>query len=58
MIDSILTTLAQNAGVIGLLFFFIFFTLMAVWVYRPGAKQTYARHADIPLKEERQNERR
>ncbi|MCB1592168.1 MAG: cbb3-type cytochrome c oxidase subunit 3 [Alphaproteobacteria bacterium] len=47
MIDWI----SQNAGLAGLLFFFLFFVLMALWVYRPGAKKTYQDYASIPLKE-------
>ena len=29
----------------------LFFVLMALWVYRPGAKKTYQDYASIPLKE-------
>lgn len=47
MLDFVTT----HAGLIGLLFFFVFFTLMALWVFRPGAKKSYQDHADIPLKE-------
>lgn len=47
MIDWI----SQNAGVIGLLFFFSFFVVMGLWVYRPGARQSYQDYARIPLKE-------
>lgn len=43
--------LTENAGLIGLLFFFSFFVLMALWVYRPGAKRNYQDKAYIPLKE-------
>lgn len=44
--------LAQNAGMIGLLFFFSFFVLMAAWVFRPGAKADYERKSRIPLSED------
>ncbi len=44
--------LSHNAGVIGLLFFFTFFTAMVFWVFRPGAKQDYIAKANIPLKED------
>lgn len=44
--------LSANAGLIGLLFFFSFFVLMALWVYRPGAKPDYDRKARIPLSED------
>ncbi|MCB1784267.1 MAG: cbb3-type cytochrome c oxidase subunit 3 [Alphaproteobacteria bacterium] len=47
MIDWI----THNAGLVGLLFFFVFFTIMALWIYRPGAKGTYQNLANIPLKE-------
>ncbi len=43
--------LSHNAPMIGLLFFFIFFVLMALWLYRPGAKGLYQSHASIPLEE-------
>lgn len=40
------------AGVSGLLFFFLFFTVMALWIFRPGARDEYQQHARIPLKEQ------
>lgn len=43
--------ISAHAGMIGLLFFFTFFVLMAVWVYRPGSKQAYQENALIPLNE-------
>lgn len=43
--------ISQNAGLIGLLFFFGFFVVTALWVYRPGARRGYQEHARIPLKE-------
>lgn len=42
--------ITHHAGVIGLLFFFIFFVLMTLWVYRPGAKKNYQDKANIPFK--------
>lgn len=36
-------------ALIGLLFFFAFFVLTALWLYRPGAKETYASQASIPF---------
>ncbi len=42
----------DNATLIGLLFFFAFFVVMAVWVFRPGAKKKYQNKADIPLQGE------
>lgn len=38
-------------GLIGLLFFFIFFCTVTLWTFRPGGKKQYKEHADIPLKE-------
>lgn len=48
MIDFI----SHHAGVIGLLFFFTFFSLMVCWVFRPGSKQDYIAKANIPLKDD------
>lgn len=47
MIDWI----ATNSGIIGLIFFLVFFVLTALWVYRPGSKQSYQLKALIPLNE-------
>jgi len=44
--------LSHHAGMIGLLFFFTFFILMVLWVYRPGAKQSDQKKAYIPLNED------
>ena len=44
--------LAHYAGLIGLLFFFTFFTLTAFWVFRPGSKQDYDAKSFIPLNED------
>lgn len=43
---------AQHAGMIGLLFFFIVFTFISVWVFRPGSRQFYQAQANIPLSED------
>lgn len=40
------------AGMIGLLFFFLFFCGVAFWTFRPGAKKKYDEIAEIPLKED------
>lgn len=40
-----------SLGLIGLLFFFIFFSVVALWTFRPGAKGKYQEHAQIPLEE-------
>lgn len=41
-----------TAGVVGLIFFFVFFVGVTVWLYRPGQKAIYQHYADIPLNEE------
>ncbi len=43
--------LSQNAGLIGLIFFFIFFCAVVLWVMRPGTKADYKNSASIPFKE-------
>ena len=43
--------ISEYAGIIGLLFFVTFFTLVTLWVYRPGAKKSYQDRANIPLEE-------
>lgn len=42
---------SADAGLIGLLFFFVFFIAVVVWVFRPGSKKRYDQDAHIPLKE-------
>lgn len=42
---------SADAGLIGLLFFFVFFVAITAWTFRPGAKKNYKDHGDIPLKE-------
>lgn len=44
--------ISENAGLIGLLFFFSYFVATALWVFRPGSKQSYAEKSLIPLKED------
>ncbi len=46
-------TLAANAGMIGLLFFFVFFVGVVFWTFRPGAKDAYKKDALIPLEEKK-----
>lgn len=38
-----------DLGLIGLLFFFLFFCIVLVWTFRPGAKKRYEDHGNIPL---------
>ena len=45
--------ITAHAGMIGLLFFFLFFISAGLWTFRPGAKKDYQDHANIPLKETR-----
>lgn len=40
-----------DLGLIGLLFFFAFFTAVLIWTFRPGAKKDYQDQANIPLEE-------
>ncbi len=47
MIDFI----AMHAGMIGLMFFFIFFSCVVLWTLRPSAKEYYEKSALIPLEE-------
>ncbi len=47
MIDYI----AANAGLIGLVFFFVFFGVAVLWTFRPSAKKYYEKSALIPLEE-------
>ncbi len=49
--DGFIDYLSANAGLIGLLFFFVFFTIMVAWVFRPGAKSEYKKKGLIPLEE-------
>lgn len=43
---------SEHAGLIGLLFFFVFFVLMVLWLMLPGAKEKAKDSALIPLKED------
>ncbi len=42
--------LSGNAGLTGLLFFFLVFCGIAVWAYRPSMKKTLEAHKEIPLR--------
>lgn len=44
--------LAQNAGMIGLLFFFSVFCGVAIWAFRPSFKNTVESYKYIPLAED------
>lgn len=41
---------SADFGLIGLLFFFIFFCGVTLWTFRPSAKKDYQAQANIPLK--------
>lgn len=47
---------SSGAGLIGLLFFFVFFCGVLFWVMRPGSKDKYSQDAEIPLKEDHKDE--
>jgi cbb3-type cytochrome oxidase subunit 3 len=38
-------------GLIGLIFFFVFFCAVVLWTFRPGAKDKYLKDSQIPLEE-------
>lgn len=44
--------LSDKAPLIGLLFFFLVFVGIALWVFRKGSGKEYRKHAEIPLKED------
>lgn len=44
--------LSAHAGLVGLMFFFAFFVLTGLWVFRPGSKKGYEAKARIPLRED------
>ena len=44
--------LQTHAGIVGLLFFFVFFVLMALWTFRPGARDLYRAQARIPFEKD------
>lgn len=42
---------SADYGLIGLLFFFVFFCAITIWTLRPSAKKNYQNHGNIPLRE-------
>lgn len=42
---------SADVGLLGLLFFFLFFCGVVVWVFRPGSRGKYQKDARIPLEE-------
>jgi cbb3-type cytochrome oxidase subunit 3 len=47
--------LAINAGMIGLLFFFIVFSGVAIWAFLPSQKEIIEKNKYIPLLEDNHN---
>lgn len=44
---------SASYGLIGLLFFFVFFCAVTIWTFRPSAKNKYKKDSQIPLEENR-----
>lgn len=42
--------LSDHAGLIGLIFFVSVFLIILIYVFRPGSKQKYKSHGNIPFK--------
>ncbi|MGH1377937.1 MAG: cbb3-type cytochrome c oxidase subunit 3 [Alphaproteobacteria bacterium] len=42
---------SADFGLVGLIFFFVFFCGILLWTLRPGAKKTYKEHGNIPFQE-------
>jgi cbb3-type cytochrome oxidase subunit 3 len=43
---------SQQAGILGLLIFFLFFIVMVCWLMTPKAKSDAEKNAKIPFKED------
>jgi len=43
---------SYSYGLIGLLFFFVLFTAILIWLFRPGAKEHFKQQGEIPLKDD------
>jgi len=46
-----------DIGIIGLIIFFILFCCVVVWTLRPSARQNYKKYGEIPIREERNNDK-
>jgi cbb3-type cytochrome oxidase subunit 3 len=44
--------ISDNAGMLGLLFFFSVFVSLVLWTFRPSAKETYQSIAKTALQED------
>ena len=42
---------SADFGLVGLIFFFVFFCGVTLWTLRPGAKKLYQDRGNIPLRE-------
>lgn len=42
---------SADYGLVGLIFFFVFFCVILLWTLRPSAKKTYQDHGNIPFQE-------
>lgn len=42
--------LTNNAGMSGLLFFFVVFLAIVIWAYRPSVRENIESYKNIPLK--------
>jgi len=49
--------LSENAGMVGLLFFFALFIGIAIWALRPANKRTLESHKYIPLSEDQHEQK-
>jgi cbb3-type cytochrome oxidase subunit 3 len=49
--------LVSHSPVIGLVFFFVFFLVMAVWAYRPANKEKLESNKYLPFAEDESHER-
>ena len=45
-----------DAGLYGLVIFFVFFIAAVAWLFRPGASKKYKSYGEIPLKEDGRND--
>ena len=43
--------ISEYAKIIGLLFFFTMFCLIAFWAYRPSSKKKFERYGRMPLED-------
>lgn len=46
----------SDAGITGLIIFFIVFCLAVAWLFRPGSKKQYTEYGEIPLREDKKDD--